>query len=84
MKTIVACINFRPFTNQPSCAQRGSRALADWLETEVERRGLAVQIDRSVCLGHCPMGPNFRLLGGEFIHEATREKLITLLDALED
>ena len=80
MKTIVACVNFRPFTNQPSCAQRGSRELADWLEEEIERRGLDVTIDRAVCLGHCPIGPNFRVLGGEFVHEATREKLIPLLE----
>ncbi len=83
MKTVVICVNFRPFTNQPSCAQRGSKELADWLEAEIARRNLDGKVDRSVCLGHCPVGPNARLLGEEFVHEATREKLIPLLDAMQ-
>ena len=84
MKTIVVCTNFRPFTNQPSCAQRGSKALADWLEDEIRTRGLDAKVDRSVCLGHCPVGPNVRLLGEDFYHESTKEKLIPLLDSLND
>ena len=52
MKTIVVCINFRPFTTQPPCAQRGSKELTDWLEEEIERQGLGARVDRSVCLGH--------------------------------
>ena len=82
MKTFVVCTNFRPFTHQPSCAQRGSKELANWLEAEIETRGLDAKIDRSVCLGHCPMGPNVRLLGEEFFHEATKERLIPLQDSL--
>ncbi len=34
MKTIVMCVNFRPFSDSPSCAQRGSRELADWVESD--------------------------------------------------
>jgi NADH:ubiquinone oxidoreductase subunit E len=83
MKTIVVCTNFRPFTNQPSCAHRGSEALADWLEDEIESRGLDARVDRSVCLGHCPSGPNVRLLGEDFYHESTQEKLIPLLEAID-
>ena len=84
MKTIVVCTNFRPFTNQPSCAQRGSKDLADWLEGEIRTRGLNAKVDRSVCLGHCSVGPNIRLLGEDFYHESTKEKLIPLLDSLVD
>lgn len=83
MKTIVVCTNFRPFTSQPSCAHRGSEALADWLEGEIETRRLDATVDRSVCLGHCPYGPNVRLLGEDFYHESTQEKLISLLEALD-
>ena len=83
MKTIVVCTNFRPFTNEPSCAHRGSEALADWLEREIESRGLDARVDRSVCLGHCPSGPNVRLLGEDFYHESTQEKLIPLLESLD-
>lgn len=82
MKTFVICVNFRPFTNQPSCAQRGSRELADWLESEIRERNLDGKVDRSVCLGHCPVGPNARFLGEEFVHGATKELLIPLLDTL--
>ena len=84
MKTIVVCTNFRPFTTQPSCAQRGSEELADWLEEEIKQRGLDAKVDRSVCLGHCQDGPNVRLLGADFFHESTREKLIPLLNNLEE
>lgn len=83
MKSIIVCTNFRPFTNQPSCAQRGSKELADWLEREIKIRGLDVKIERSVCLGHCPVGPNIRLPGEDFYHEATKDKLIPLLESLE-
>ena len=84
MKTIVICTNFRPFTTQPSCAQRGSKALADWLEQEIEIRGLDAKVDRSVCLGHCVMGPNARLLGEEFCHFADKDKLLPLLESLPE
>ena len=67
-----------------SRAQRGSRVLDNWLEAEIERRGLDAKVDRSVCLGHCVVGPNVRLLGADFFHESTREKLIPLLDSLEE
>ena len=84
LKTIIVCTNFRPFTTQPSCAQRGSKELLDWLEDEIRERGLNCQVEQSVCLGHCPVGPNVRLLGGDFYHESTREKLIPLLDSLQN
>ena len=41
MKTIVVCTNFRPFTTQPSCAQRGSEGAGEEallrLESDAER-----------------------------------------------
>ena len=84
MKTVIVCENLRAFTTQPSCARRGSKELAVWFEAEVARRGLDVTLERVVCLGHCQMGPNFRVIGGDFVHEATREKLAALLDALAE
>ena len=76
-------VNCRPVSEEASCAERGSKALAGWVEGELKSRGLSVKVDRSVCVGHCPIGPNVRLPGEDFIHEATREKLIPLLDELE-
>ena len=83
MKTIFVCTNLRPFTTQPSCAQRGSEAVASWLEEEIERRGLNAHVERSICLGHCLYGPNVRLLGGDFYHTATEKSLAPLLDLLD-
>lgn len=81
-RELVVCVNRRPFSGQPSCAMRGSRELADWLQAEIEARGLDVRVERIVCMGHCAIGPNVKLTGGEMIHEATREKLAALLDDL--
>lgn len=83
MKKLLVCVNFRPFSGQPSCAGRGSRELADYLEREVERRGLPVVVERIVCFGQCAHGPNVRPVGEDFVHEATIEKLDRLLDRIE-
>jgi NADH:ubiquinone oxidoreductase subunit E len=80
---LIACVNFRPFSGQPSCAFRGSRALWDWLEAEIRQRGLDISIERTVCMGHCEEGPNIKVHGGDFIHHADKEKLTELLDRLE-
>ena len=84
MQRLIICTNFRPFAGEPSCAFRGSKELADFLEQGINERGLAITLKRSVCLGHCPIGPNVRIAGGEFIHHATEEKLRDLLDQLQD
>jgi len=83
MKTLIICTNRRPFTTQPSCANRGSEALADWLEGEIRDRQLKARVERSVCLGHCPVGPNLRVLGAEFYHEASQASLEPLLASFE-
>lgn len=80
---LIACINFRPFSGQPSCAQRGSKALADWLESEIRQRKLDCTVERIVCMGHCWDGPNVRVWGGEFVHHATKESLNGLLLRIE-
>jgi NADH:ubiquinone oxidoreductase subunit E len=65
-QTIVICTNRRPATGIPSCAQRGSEALADQLERLIQSRDLRLTVTRSVCLGHCQEGPTARLApGGE-------------------
>ncbi|MCB1691911.1 MAG: (2Fe-2S) ferredoxin domain-containing protein [Pseudomonadales bacterium] len=80
---LIACVNFRPFSGQPSCAGRGSKELIAWLEAEIARREIDVSVERIVCMGHCPHGPNFRVWGGEFVHHADEEKLGELLDRIE-
>ncbi|MFP6806155.1 MAG: (2Fe-2S) ferredoxin domain-containing protein [Pseudomonadales bacterium] len=58
--------------------------MAAYLEKEILARNLDVEIERTVCLGHCPKGPNVRLLGGPFIHEANEDKLDTLMNEITD
>jgi predicted metal-binding protein len=83
MTELIVCINLRPFAGQPSCAARGSRDLADYLEQAIACRKLDTKVQRVVCLGHCQRGPNVRIAGGFFIHEANTARLDALLDALE-
>ena len=82
MTRLIICTNFRPLANEPSCAKRGSKELAGFLEKQIAQRGLDIEVKRSVCLGHCPIGPNVRIAGGRFIHGATEEQLVELLDEL--
>jgi NADH:ubiquinone oxidoreductase subunit E len=64
----------------PSCAFRGSKDFADFLKQGIKEKGLAFRLKRTVCLGHCPIGPNVRIAAGEFIHHATKGKIQVLLD----
>lgn len=80
---LVVCVNFRPFSGQPSCAQRGSRELAEWLEQSVRERSLDVTVERIVCMGHCQNGPNVKVMRGDMMNGADQEKLTELLDQIE-
>ncbi|MBL4680024.1 MAG: (2Fe-2S) ferredoxin domain-containing protein [Pseudomonadales bacterium] len=80
MKKIFVCTNFRPFSGQPSCAFRGSEKLLEFLKDEIKFRKLDFIVEPSVCLGHCPRGPNIKPAGEDFIHEANVEKLYQWLD----
>lgn len=70
MKKIIVCVNFRANPDQPSCAARGSVALARRIEEEAARQtSPAVAVERVDCLGHCEQGPNVRLIpNGRFFH----------------
>ena len=80
MRTFIVCVNFRPYSNKPSCARRGSEQLADWLEQEIKARRLDATVERSVCFGQCPLGPNVRPLGEAFVHHASKESLRAMLE----
>jgi len=80
---LIVCVNFRPFSGQPSCALRGSRELADWLEEEIRECGLAARVERIVCMGHCTKGPNVKVKAGELIHEANREQLRMMIRQMQ-
>ncbi|MFT7687059.1 MAG: NADH:ubiquinone oxidoreductase subunit E [Candidatus Azotimanducaceae bacterium] len=80
MKKIFVCTNFRPFSGQPSCAYRGSEALVGFLKEEIGKRKLEIAVETSVCMGHCPLGPNIKPGGEDYIHEADQTKLLVWLD----
>ncbi|HAK51746.1 MAG TPA: hypothetical protein DCM54_07575 [Gammaproteobacteria bacterium] len=84
MSRLIVCTNLRPFAGEPSCVLRGSKDLLKLLEKTIAERGLNIDVKSSVCLGHCPIGPNIRVAGGKFLHEATEQKLLELLDRLEE
>lgn len=82
--TILVCINRRLRSDQTSCAARGSEALADALEAEVRARGLALAVERAVCMGRCMTGPTVRLApGGAFHPGLTPADVPGFLDGLE-
>lgn len=67
---IIICVNYRSNPNQPSCAARGSEAIAQCLEQEITERGLPASVERFYCLGYCERGPNLRLTPeGRFFHQ---------------
>ncbi len=80
----MVCINRRFRADEASCAKRGSEALADALEAGIQARRIAIQLERSICMGHCQTGPTVRLApGGRFFHGPRLDQLDALLDELE-
>ncbi|MDG1207532.1 MAG: (2Fe-2S) ferredoxin domain-containing protein [Pseudomonadales bacterium] len=79
MKKVFVCTNHRKFSDQPSCAARGSESLLDFLKSEVSLRDLDVEVESSVCMGHCAKGPNIKISDGDFIHGANQDLVDELL-----
>ncbi len=82
------CINKRLNTDQlPSCAGRGSRGLADYLEKLIADERLPVEIKRGPCMNNCLIGPNLKIQGGALINlkddisEPRVEEIMALLRA---
>ena len=83
-RTVLICVNRRFGTDQPSCAARGSVAIADALEAGVRARRIDIETERLRCFGQCPYGPNLRLApGGSFFHRVSIEDVPRVLDDLE-
>lgn len=80
--TLFVCTN-RRLGSAGSCAAGGSVALMDELRAEIARRGLDWRVAASVCLGHCPNGPNIKVApGGPLLHHCPGEGVAGLVDAL--
>ena len=81
---LMICINRRFRTDEPSCAGRGSEALADRLEKEIQSRGINLTVERSICMGYCRTGPTIRLApGGKFYLKPSDNEIAALLDEAE-
>ena len=80
--TIIVCVNRRLRHDTPSCAERGSEAIADALEARMP--GTGASLVRIKCFGRCADGPIVRIApGGRFFTEATLDDVSTMLEALK-
>jgi NADH:ubiquinone oxidoreductase subunit E len=76
-RTILVCVNRRLGHAKPSCAARGSEALAGALEAAAAGTGVAVV--RLKCFGRCAEGPNVRIEGGPFFRGASVQDVPLIL-----
>ena len=82
--TIVVCVNRRFRADQPSCAARGSIAVAEALERGVDERRLPVRVERICCLGECQRGPTVRVApGGAFFLGVSANDVPAILDSVD-
>ena len=81
--TILICINRRFKADEPSCAARGSIAIAESIEKGVRERRIDIVVDRFICFGQCTKGPTVKLVPGDFILGTTPDMVDGILDRLE-
>lgn len=83
-RIVLVCINRRFRGDQPSCAARGSEAVADAIEAGIVERRLRVKLERSICMGQCTKGPTVRFApGGRFNLGTNLEDVPAMLDELQ-
>jgi len=84
-KKVMVCVNFRANPGQPSCAARGSEAIACALEAALAQHQLQIAVERFNCLGHCESGPNVRLTpAGRWYHAVTLQDVPELMSGIEE
>ena len=80
--TVIVCVNHRVGYDKPSCAGRGSEAIADAVDRAV--RGSGACVVRIKCFGRCAQGPIVRIApGGQFFNEVCLDDVPTVLAALK-
>ncbi len=82
-KTILICVNRRFKADEPSCAARGSLAIAEAIELGVRDRRIDIAVERFICFGQCTKGPTVKLAPGGFILGTTPDMVAGILDQLE-
>ena len=79
---IIVCVNRRLGHDKPSCAGRGSEAIADALEAALGKSPGAVV--RIKCFGRCAEGPNARVAaGGRFFRGISLDDVPAMVAALQ-
>lgn len=82
--TLLICVNRRFKGGEPSCAARGSVAIANAIEKGVRERRIDITVERIICLGQCTQGPTLKLSpGGAFMLGTTAAMVPGILDRLE-
>ncbi len=82
-KKILICVNRRFDSDEPSCAARGSFAIAEAIERGVGDRRIDIAVERYICFGQCTKGPTVKLVPGDFILGTTPDMVPGILDDLE-
>lgn len=82
-KKVLTCVNRRFHSGEPSCATRGSLAIAEAIEEGVRERRIDIVAERYVCFGQCTKGPTVKLVPGDFILGTTLDMVDGILDQLE-
>ncbi len=81
--TVLICVNRRFKDDEPSCAARGSVAIAEAIERGVRERRIDIVTERFICFGQCDKGPTVKLAPGDFILGTTLDMVDGILDQLE-
>lgn len=80
---ILICVNRRFQGDEPSCAARGSVAIAEAIESGVLARRIDIEVERVLCFGHCHKGPTVKLAPRDFVFGTTLDMVDGILDQLE-
>jgi len=83
-KKVIVCVKHRISAHQPSCAAKGSEALAKEIETFIASRCLMLKVERFKCLGACDQGINIKLVPeGPFLQGLSLDYLDEMEVSLE-
>jgi len=85
MKKLLVCTNYRANPNNPSCAARDSALILSALSQQCQQNNLPIEVEESLCLGFCQVGPNARLVpNGPFFHDVSLDQLSTIIIAAKN
>jgi NADH:ubiquinone oxidoreductase subunit E len=78
------CTNKRLNRDQlPSCAGRGSRELADKIESLLLEQSIPAKLIRSPCMNNCQIGPNLKIQGAGLYNGVTEDGLAEIIEAIK-